>query len=250
MREEKNLYRMDDVLIRAGATMGALVGLALLGCFLLPSEALWSIREALGLGVLGLAGIALAPIGLLAAGFHVRKRERRVLTLHTVLDRQLELRVRDFVANTEFTRELLQKTLLELNESGLGYYVWDRDTDTIQDARLRRGEMHFDHCEACRATISVTVEIGASVAPECPYCSARLASEDLAKEKQRLIDEIRANDPRRRATLAPSARTATWREGRHSRGDAEFSVPLFLVLMVVCWPLAAVYAVRYAYRNG
>ena len=139
MAREKNIYRIDDVLIKAGTVIGSVVALAILGFSMLSSDEFHKLQQALGFGVLGLFGVALAPVGLLLAGFHVRNREKRVLALFSVLDRQLELRVRDFVANTEFTRVSLAKTLIELNESGLGYYVWDRDADVIQDALMCRG---------------------------------------------------------------------------------------------------------------
>ena len=247
MGRSKNLYRIDDVLIRAGTWLGCLVALSLLLFSLLPEDATRALSKALGVGVLGLFGLGLAPVGLLAAGFHVRGREKRILTLHSVLERQLELRVGDFLANTDFTRRSLEATLRDLNESGLGYYVWDRDTDMLQDARLRRGEMHYDRCDACHASLSLTVQVGTPGVPECPYCDARLDTGDLASAKHRLVEEIRRLD----GHASSGAGRVTWREGRHGREEVpEFSVGLFIVMMLLFWPLGVGYAMRYAYKHG
>jgi hypothetical protein len=250
MGKSENLYRIDDILIRAGTWLGFLVALGVLGWTLLPPDATRSIANALGVGALGVVGVALAPVGMLAAGFHVRNREKRVLMLHSVLERQLELRVRDFVANTDFTRASLEEAMRELNESGLGFYVWDREADLIQDARLRRGELHYDRCDSCQASVSMTVEVGTPGVPECPYFDARLDSGDLAKAKQRLVDEIREQEGHKRPGPVPGTPRATWREGRHDEDDARFSVGLFVAMLVIFWPLGVGYAVRYAYKHG
>ena len=201
-------------------------------------------RRAIGVGLVGLLALGLAPVGLLLVGYRVRGREKRILRLFRVLDRQYELRVEEFLANTDFTRESLEEAFRELNDAGVGYYVWDRKADVIQDARIRGGDVHFDVCPACRANISVQARVGSHRVPECPYCDARLDDGALSERKQALIRDLRQSRSRGAACAGGPSTPAL------ASHPSEFSFGLFCVLMVFFWPLGIAYAARHAHKQG
>ena len=97
----------------------------------------------------------------------------------------------------------------------------------IQDGRLRSEQVQVEDCDACGAKVSMNVRIGEIASARCPYCHDLLGAERLMEEKAQLIDEL-DTDPE-----LMSARNKT---------PTDFSVGIFVVLILFFWPLGIAYA--------
>lgn len=218
-----NLLRIDDVLLRAGGIacllwcLGAVIALGFVLNDALPAS------RALGLVVLG----ASAPIGLLVAGFKVRRRENRAWALHRLVDDHVELSASDLLRDSDFTQASLDRAIRDLNNAGAAYLIWDRKADVIQDGRLRTTKVEIEDCPSCGAKVSVTLRVGDVAGARCPYCHDPFGAERHNEEKAQLIDAL-DTDPE-----ITSAR---------NRSDSSFSIPIFAILTLFFWPLGIGYA--------
>jgi hypothetical protein len=216
-----NLLKIDDVLLRAARTVGLL----------------WLLACTIGLGVVVNAGSAVAgpvsiallaataPLGLLIAGLKLRRREGRAWALHRLVDDHVEISASDLLRDSDFTPASVGRAIRDLNNAGAAFLVWDRKADVIQDGRLRRAVVQVEECGSCSAKVSVSLRIGDVRAARCPYCHDPLDAEGLLEEKARLIDEL-DTDP----------------ESARPGPKSSFSLPIFVVLTFVFWPLAVGYA--------
>lgn len=216
-----NLLRIDDLLLRASGWLAFL----------------WAVGSVTGLalaaeGERGLAGTvalillaATAPIGLVVAGSKLRRRERRAWALHKLVDDHVELPASDLLRSSDFSPATLDRAIRDLNNAGAAFLVWDRKADVVQDGRLRSARIHVEECGSCGAKVSIALHVGQVSAARCPYCRDPLAAASLMEEKARLIEELDA-DP-----APPSSHT-----------KSSFSVPIFVVLLLLFWPLGVGYA--------
>lgn len=232
-----NLYRIDDVLLRAGsvclllvlaATAGLVVAGLAAGSASDPGEA--------GLAALTrhgplLALASLCPVALLGAGWTVRRREKRILAIWNWLKRNAEIHVPDLLANSDFERRHLEHAVRFLNNRGFGHYVWDQKTDTIQDAYLRSAVLHVDKCDACGAAVPLDIPIASREVPRCPYCHDPISFDGLQERRREAI-----------ATLRAEHRPASRSSAERPESVPTFSVALFLLLLFAFWPAALVYA--------
>jgi len=169
----------------------------------------------------------LVPISLWMAGARLRNRERRAWALHQLVEDYVEMPATDLLRDSDFTKATLDRAIRDLNNSGWAFLVWDRAADVVQDGRLRAARLQIEECGACGAKVSIRVRVGDIDSTRCPYCRDFVGAESLIEEKAELIEALRT-DP---AIL--SART--------TRG-ANFSIPVFLILLIVFWPLGIGYA--------
>jgi hypothetical protein len=211
---------MDDFLLKGAGIATCFVALAGLVVLAVPEEA-GALRTGLALA-LGFA--ALAPIAMLALGLHLRKREQRAQALVALLDRQGELAAADLLRNSDFDALTLERAVRDLNSSGVRHVVWDRERGLLQDGRLRQARLHIETCPACGVKITLDVPLHRASAAVCPSCGSAIDAREVDEEKQAVMDALRDE-----AAPKPSA-------PRRS-----FSLPLFLLLLVACWPLALVY---------
>jgi len=170
-----------------------------------------------------------SPIGLLWAGLSLRSREKKIAAIWKLLRQNAELVASDLLANSDFARQDLERTVRFLNNRGLGHYVFDRQQDVIQDARLRDMHLHVEKCDACGGSVSLEVQVGSREAPSCPFCGDPVSVDLLEARRRDAIDELRAEH-------RPPAEAV--------RGGSEipFSIPVFLVLLMIFWPAAVGYA--------
>ena len=228
---QRSLYRIDDVLLRAaGATfllaLGAAALVVMAGLHAGPVDGRDPGRAALARHALPLAIAALCPVGLLGAGIALRRRERRIAAIWDLLRQNAELGVPGLIANSDFEREDLERAVRFLNNRGLGHYVWDLESDTIQDGRLRSMQMHVEKCDVCGASVSLEIPIAFREVPRCPHCHDPVSIDLLAERRRETIRALREpHSPAR------------------GPGDAgSFSFPLFLLLLFLFWPAALGYA--------
>jgi hypothetical protein len=225
-----NLYRIDDVLLRAGLWasgiwLGGVTALAVVGA---PADAagfrdVWqALRPDAPIALLAAA----CPVALLAAGIRMRRREKRILAFWSLLKRQAEIPVPELLANSDFTRDGLERAVRRINTKGLGYYVWNQETDVIQDGRLEREYLHVEKCDGCSAEISLQSPASLREIPRCPYCEDPVSMPHLARLRREALERLRAR-PRDAAALPEQS---GW-----------FSLVLFLIPLVSFWPAAIVY---------
>ena len=234
----RNLYHIDDVLISGGGLVAVAVLVfaawtALTGLAESPVPG----REAMLRSLVREAGPllfgAFGSIALLSSGFVMRRRERRIEAIWRLLGRHAELDVRDLLANSNFRPEELERAVRYLNDNGLGHYVWDRESDVIQDGRLRSLQLHVEKCEVCSAAVSLQVPLAFREIPECPYYGDPVSEEALEAQRRKALDGVRAEH--RDGVWEAQAQVAI-EEGR------PFSMPVFVLLLLACWPAALVYA--------
>jgi len=233
-RVSRNLYRIDDLLLRAGGWAAALTlggaavavlvglaqgsegpgdpGLAMLSRYALP-----------------LSTALLCSAALLTSGFAMRRREKQALSFWKLIDRSVEIQVPELVANSDFTREDLERNVRLLNNKALGFYVWDRQSDVIRDGRLESVYLHVEKCDVCHASIALQVPASLREIPLCSYCGDPVSIDRLQEQKRATLARMRADAEPARAEEAV-------------RGGDAFSILLFLVLLVSFWPAALVYA--------
>lgn len=238
-RESQNLYRIDGILLHAGAVTLVLVlgATALAGLYVAASGV--SGEHGLGWGVV-LGGVILlgllwlCPIGLLVAGFGMRRREKRIFAIWQLLKRTGEISVRSLLADSDFAKEDLERAVRFLNTRGLGYYVWDRSSDVIRDARLDSSTLCVQECDACGAEISLEIPVTARGIPRCPYCHDPVSVEGIEERRRKALEAVRMSEPPERIETRVVERVPPPGNG--------FSVPLFVVLLVCFWPAALGYA--------
>jgi hypothetical protein len=225
---EADLMRLDDVLIRNAKMLAAVVVLAAVVAWMLPEEVRGS--GPVLFGALGFA--ALAPLAMTFFGLALRARERRAVALMRLVDRHVELSAGDLLQNSDFSPESLEAAIRDLNSSGARHVVWDRSTGSIQDGRLRLSRAHFETCSACGAKIALDVALHQASRARCPVCDVALDAREIDDAKQAVMSEISArSESPRGSALAPTS--------------SSFSLPVFLVLAVLFWPLALVYGLKH-----
>lgn len=218
------MLRMDDLLLK-GAAIAALAVVFAGGAWLAVPEEAKAVRLVLGLGV---SSSALAPIAMLVLGLQLRKRERRAQSILRLLDRQPEITAADLLRSSDFSAATLERAVRDLNSSGVRHVVWDRERGLLQDGRLRQARLHFETCSSCGVKISLDVPLTEAATARCPSCGSSLDAREIDEEKQTVMAELRHEAEAKRCEPGP----------RH------FSLPLFLLLLVGCWPLALVYGAR------
>jgi len=231
----RNLYRIDDVLLRAAAlgALALLLAAASVVVFGLASgpDGDAAVRTALARHAPWLALGALGPALLLAAGLSMRRRERRIGAIWSLLRQNAEIPVEGLLANSDFERRDLERAVHFLNNRGLGHYLWDRESDAIQDARLRSSRLHVDKCEGCGASILLDVPVGFREVPRGPHCQMPASVDALQDQRDQLLEALRAESRDAAGAGRPGVDAC-----------ASFSPLVFLLLLVGFWPAALGYA--------
>jgi hypothetical protein len=176
-----------------------------------------------------LALAAACPASLLAAGLWLRRRERQVASVWSLLRQNAVLSVPELLASSDFTRSDLERVVRFLNNRGLAHYVWDRQGDTIQDGRLLSTHVHVETCDACGSSVALELSLSDGEPPRCPFCHGAVSSRSHEELRQEALEALRAEG-------RPGPRTA-------GGSRLAFSLGVFVLLLVVCWPAAIAYAV-------
>lgn len=173
-----------------------------------------------------------APVVILIIGYRVRQVEKRTLAVWRILYRHTSIKARDIIDNSDISRKQLHDSIRLLNNRGLGFYVWNKNNDTIVDGRLDDEYVMIDSCESCGAPVKLRVSLADSEIPKCSYCESPVASGQLNLLKQSAIAQLRGYQPAER------------RYGLPVRNDERpMSVLLFIFLLIFCWPLAVIYGI-------
>ena len=230
--DDYNFYRIDDLLLR-WAVLAAIGVVIMLAAGLL--ERRWD-NPLLYAALLG-------PCAMLVAGLCVRRREKQTLAIWRTLERNVSTRVADLLANADFSRRDIQRAVRLLNNRGLGFYIWHRDGDVIEDGRLGDDYVHIENCESCGARVGLKVPVSLRTVPRCQYCHAPASGEHLNLLKRDAISRLRGEP----AAVQPQPaflRSQAPEFGVPVQGRRKpMSVWLFVLLLFVFWPGAIAYAV-------
>lgn len=223
--QEPNVLRLDDFMLRGSVVGAGIVGLGVIVALAWPEGAALS-RGAVA-GIVALS--ALAPVSMLVLGLALRRREQLATALLRLMEHHVEVDARDLLANSEFTASTLDTAIRDLHSAGLRHIVWDRKTNLLQDGWLRRSRLHIESCASCGTKIAMDVALHEAAAARCPSCNAPLDARDVDEAKQSMMAEISERARPQPVPVAPGM---------------PFSIPIFCLLLVVCWPLALLYAMK------
>lgn len=235
----RNLYRIDDILMRAGGVAALLFVAAFVAILTtalanadpsIPRDRDPGLAALLHNGPL-LALLALCPAVLLTAGISLRRRERRILAIWKLLEQNAEISVPGLIANSDFERRDLEHAVRFLNNRGLDHYVWNRESDTIQHARLQTTSLHVEKCDACGAGVALDVPLSFHEIPRCPHCDDPVSADELEERRAEALEQLRAE--RQPVSQPDKSLMAT---------SGDFSLVVFLILLAAFWPAAVVYA--------
>lgn len=222
---EPNVLRLDDFMIRGAAFGAGFVGLGVIVALAWPEGAAIS-RGAVAIAV---ALCALVPISMLLLGLALRRREQLAIALLRLMEHHVEVDAQDLIANSDFSPSTLEVAIRDLHSAGLRHIVWDRKSNLLQDGWLRRSQLHIESCASCGTKIAMDVALHEAAAARCPSCNAPLDARDIDEAKREMMAEVSLRSRPLPAPVAPS-----W----------PFSLPIFFLLLVACWPLALLYAMK------
>ncbi|MFK8014199.1 MAG: hypothetical protein AB8G17_01995 [Gammaproteobacteria bacterium] len=225
-----NLYRIDDVLVRTGYVLGALVLLMSFGVLDDSPVRTWPLPAVISYGM-----FALAPAVLLIAGYKVRRRETRTVELGRVMRVHPEMPISELRAMTGFSRSQLRDAVNLLNRKAQAGLMLDDGSNTVRHVSSTRGDTltHSQRCASCGASVSVTVAADTRVEElSCTYCNGALDSASIS----RLQYQLQTPSPGPAPQPFFSAQPAPVQQKR-------FSLFLFILLLMFFWPAAVGYAV-------
>ncbi len=231
INKTRNIYTIDDTLIRAGYVF--------LAFFLLGVAALarnWATipDEKKPVSVTLVAAAVIPTAIFLSMGYLLRKRERIIASILGRLELALETSIQSLVASTGHSRAAVEHAIGVINRRNLGFYVWDRNTGVIADARLNRTMVSVDSCAHCGNQIGTTFPALANEIPKCPYCGTSLDVSHWNALKFKAIESIK-NEKEHQAIM----------NGPGPGGEAaahDFSIGIFVILLLLFWPGAVIYA--------
>jgi hypothetical protein len=163
-----------------------------------------------------------ASLVMVAAGAFLHRQENRAVVMWNFLAEGVEVSVQDLCVSTSIDRDLIPATLALINAQPGAHYVWDRGSDAIVDGRLRNRFVVLERCGNCGAHVDARIPLDLTVSPVCQYCGADASREDINRLKRDALLAIRAEKiPGKAPPFSPFA---------------------FIVLLLVFWPGALLYA--------
>jgi hypothetical protein len=167
--------------------------------------------------------LAINGMLLLIVGYTYRGREKKIIAMWNAIERTGEARVGDLSLNLGLPREFILKHLKDINVQTQGAYSYDSRTDKIVNNRLLTEFLVLVDCVSCGNKINQKVSLDLSNPPRCNYCGTGVPADHLNKLKHEVLLSIQA-------TPAPAT--------------SEFSVGIFILLLVLFWPAAVIYVIK------
>jgi len=159
---------------------------------------------------------------LLLIGSAYRSREKKIISVWRALEQTGEARVPELSISLGLSREFIIKHLKEINAQQQAAYTYDSRNDKIVNNRLLTEFLVQVDCVNCGGKISQKISLDLSNPPRCQYCGTGVSVDHLNKLKQEVL----------LAVQVPA-------EGQQS----EFSIGVFVALLLFFWPGAIVYYV-------
>ncbi|MGQ7843299.1 hypothetical protein ACUNV4_02400 [Granulosicoccus sp. 3-233] len=229
----QNLTVIDDLLIAAGG-----LGLPLSGSIVYGQWATIGRLE----GTVGYLSLSLIPacITLLVFGLIVRHQEKTTLRLWALLQHTPDARLSTLLQQSGFTLQDIRRGVRSLNNAGIGHYILNEHADRLYDGRLNARMSLRHECAGCGATTELTVNLQEQDELACSYCLTPFQVDSINRmrhqQRQAIAGEIARHTSSRLMHLAGQEST---------RKAPRFSMSVLLVLMVLFWPGALFYVIRY-----
>jgi len=166
--------------------------------------------------------IVLNGLILLVIGYSYRSRENKIISVWKALEHTGEARVADLALTLGLTREFIVKHLKDINAQQQAAYTYDGRSDKIINNKLLTEFLVSVDCVSCGNKINQKISLDLSNPPRCQYCGTGVSVDYLNKMKQDVIMSMQA----------PVV---------DQGGD--FSVGVFIALLVFFWPAAIVYLI-------
>ncbi len=233
----RNLTVIDDLLIAAGG-----IGLPLAASI---AYAQWTAIGRLQGGLIYLS-LSLIPacIALLVFGLIVRHQEKTTLRLWALLQHTPDARLSTLLQQSRFTLEDVRRGTRSLNNAGIGHYILNEQADRLYDGRLNARMSLRHECTGCGATTELTVNLQEQDELACSYCLTPFRVESINQMRQQQRQAVAGEIARH-----TSARLMSLAGHDNNLKAPTLSVRVLLLLMVVFWPGALFYFLRYLWSR-
>ncbi|MGA1871525.1 MAG: hypothetical protein ACMUJM_23610 [bacterium] len=237
MAARKNIFVADDILIRTGYVLLFLAVVA--GLIAWPSMKTGTVNpEDTWIVLLVIFALIIMPIAFLAAGYFIRSQEKKIHAVWNILEKTLEASIDDLAENTGLQKNTIAKAVRLINRRGNAYFIYDRPSGLIFDGRLKSQTVSIKNCPTCGHSIGYTIPLIVTKLPCCSYCRSPLDVSHINRLKQERIESILA------LNSAPIANDA------FDAPKSSFNWELFVILLLLFWPAALVYAYAKSGKAG
>ncbi|MCG6892816.1 MAG: hypothetical protein LJE65_04365 [Desulfobacteraceae bacterium] len=238
MAVRRNIFVADDILIKTGYLLLFLALLAGLIIWPLIQSQEVSPTDA-RIFVLAFLALAVMVIAFLVAGYRIRSQEKKILAVLNILEKALEVSIGDLAENTGLKKETIVKAVHEINRRGMAYFIYDRATGWIYDGRLKSQTIAVNNCPACGHSIGYSIPLFITRLPRCSYCKSPIDVSYINRLKQEKIQSILMANP-----------MPAQSEISNPSSKSGFNWAIFVILLLLFWPLALVYAYAKHGRPG
>ncbi len=226
---KENIYRSDDILLLIGKILTWILIIPVIITLIAAVT-----EKADAATVTALLIMTITPAAFIVSGRIIRKKEKQILVLYRILRENPEVFINDITNSTNMTRESIIKTTVLLNSRGLGFFVFEPESDSILNSRLRARNIIVEKCPGCGSIINMKVPLNLSQIPHCPYCNNPIDVSYLNTEKTRIIDNI----------------VKTNSEPQIFKKEKKINIFILILLILFFWPAAVFYVIRHSKQSG
>jgi DNA-directed RNA polymerase subunit RPC12/RpoP len=162
---------------------------------------------------------------LLIIGYSYRRQERKIINLWNALERLGEAKVTDLSVMLGLPREFIIRHLKDINLQHHTLFTYEQGSDKIINSKLRSEYLINVDCANCGSKVNQKVTLDLASQPNCPYCGTPVSTDYLNNLRQEVLKSTQS--------IQESTRTK----------KGEFSVVIFILLLIFFWPAAIVYLV-------
>ncbi|MDH3587868.1 MAG: hypothetical protein OEQ74_00555 [Gammaproteobacteria bacterium] len=136
----------------------------------------------------------------------------------------------ELASMSSFGCRQLAAAVRRINQRGNAMLLWDEQEDIIRDGRIKQHRLtHSEDCQSCGSSVNVEVRTS-QTDYVCPYCGGGL---DCSRINP-LLDSLKIREEHDR----PPRQMKGYQSGRN------FSLTIFILLLVLFWPVAILYALK------
>lgn len=221
--KKDNIYRSDDILLLTGKILTYILILPILVTAVNLSSDKTDISTAAALAIM-----IITPSAFIISGRIIRREEEKILALLRILRENPEVYVQDILNSTDMTRDEIRKKIVLLNSRGFGFFIFEPESDSILNSRLRTRNMVIEKCPGCGSIINRKIPLNLSETLLCPYCNNPIDITYLNDEKKRIIDSIVNREPS---------------HGLIHENQKGINIAVLILLVIFFWPGAIIYII-------
>lgn len=220
--KKNNIYRSDDVLLIMGRVF------AIILFFPILFTTIYLLVEEVNIGaIIGDVIMISIPVILITMGKRIRQEENKILAVFNILIENPEVFVSDIENSTQLSKDEIISNLKIINMRRLGYFVYDSESNSIINGRLRRKNIVVQNCPGCGKLVNLNIALNLADIPKCNYCNNPIDIDYLNKEKNKIIDEI----------------IGETKDLKFQKDEKKFSVIVLILLLIFFWPGAIAYII-------